>query len=112
MGGTGRHIRARPHDGRVLRRVHVAARAALPHSRRPAPKTQPIRRTSDAVAPLTRKAWAMRRKRTDEVHELERIADTGGSSLTPVVLYVEVWVVCAVAVLVFLALALLAYRLA
>lgn len=54
----------------------------------------------------------MKRKRIDEVHELERIADTGGSSLTPVVLYVEVWVVCAVAVLVFLALALLAYRLA
>jgi hypothetical protein len=54
----------------------------------------------------------MRRKRTDEVHELERIADTGGSSLTPLILNVEVWVVCAIAVIVCLALALLAYRLA
>jgi hypothetical protein len=54
----------------------------------------------------------MRPKRTDEVPELERIADTGGSSLTPLILSVEVWIVCAIAVIVLLALALLAYRLA
>jgi hypothetical protein len=54
----------------------------------------------------------VRRKLTDEMHELERIADTGGSSLTPLILNVEVWVVCAVAVIVLVALALLAYRLA
>jgi hypothetical protein len=54
----------------------------------------------------------MKPKRSDEVHELERIADTGGSSLTPVILGVEVWVVCAIAVIVGIALALLAYRLA
>jgi hypothetical protein len=46
------------------------------------------------------------------VHELERVADTGGSSLTPLILLGEVWVVCAVAVLTLTALALLAYRLA
>jgi hypothetical protein len=47
-----------------------------------------------------------------ELHRLERIADTGGSSETPLILLGEVWVVCAIAVLVLLALALLAYRLA
>jgi hypothetical protein len=46
------------------------------------------------------------------MHELERVADTGGSSLTPLILLGEVWVVCAAAVLVLIALALLAYRLA
>jgi hypothetical protein len=53
----------------------------------------------------------MRRKH-DDARELERIADTGGSSLTPLILGVEVWVVCAIAVIVLIALALLAYRLA
>jgi hypothetical protein len=57
--------------------------------------------TSDERSDLTR-----------EVRELERVADTGGSSLTPLILLGEVWVVCAVAVLVLIALALLAYRLA
>jgi hypothetical protein len=47
-----------------------------------------------------------------EVHELERVADTGGSSATPLILLGEVWVVCAVAVVTLIALALLAYRLA
>ena len=49
---------------------------------------------------------------TREVQELERVADTGGSSLTPQILIGEVWVVCAAAVLVLIAIALLAYRLA
>jgi hypothetical protein len=48
----------------------------------------------------------------EELQQLERIADTGGSSKTPLILLGEVWVVCAIAVLVLLALALLAYRLA
>lgn len=47
-----------------------------------------------------------------KVHELERVADTGADPRTPLILIGEVWVVCAVAVLVLLALALLAYRLA
>ncbi len=47
-----------------------------------------------------------------EAHELERIANAGGSSLTPLILLGEAWVVCAIAVLVLLALAVLAYRLA
>ncbi len=51
------------------------------------------------------------RKRS-EIEELERVADAGGSSKTPLILLGEVWVVTATAVLVFLALALLAYRLA
>jgi hypothetical protein len=61
---------------------------------------------------LDREASSMRAKPTDEVHELERIADAGESPLTPLILGVEVWVVCGVAVIVVIALALLAYRLA
>ena len=45
-------------------------------------------------------------------HELERVAEKGESPVTPLILLGEVWVVCVVAVLVLLALALLAYRLA
>lgn len=48
----------------------------------------------------------------EELRQLERIADTGGSSETPLILLGEVWVVCAIAVLVLPALTLLAYRLA
>ncbi len=48
----------------------------------------------------------------EELRQLERIADTGGSSETPLILLAEVWVVCAIAVVVLVALALLAYRLA
>ena len=48
----------------------------------------------------------------EELRQLKRIADTGGSSETPLILLGEVWVVCAIAALVLLALALLAYRLA
>ena len=48
----------------------------------------------------------------DELHELEEIADTGGSSKTPLIFIGEVWVVCAIAVLARLTLALIAYRLA
>ena len=48
----------------------------------------------------------------EELRRLERIADTGGSSETPLILLGEVWIVCAIAGLVMLALALLAYRLA
>jgi hypothetical protein len=44
--------------------------------------------------------------------ELERVADTDADLRTPLILIGEVWVVCAIAVLVLLALALLAYRLA
>jgi hypothetical protein len=51
-------------------------------------------------------------RKQSNVRELERVADAGGSSKTPLILFGEVWVVSAVAVLVFLALALLAYRLA
>jgi len=48
----------------------------------------------------------------EEVRELEQVAKTGGSSKTPLILLVDAWVVSALAVLVLLALALLAYRLA
>jgi hypothetical protein len=54
----------------------------------------------------------MRSEPKEEVRRLKRIADTGASSETPLILIGEVWVVCAIAVLVLLALALLAYRLA
>jgi hypothetical protein len=55
---------------------------------------------------------AMSSRRGEELHELERTADTGGSSKTPLILLAEAWVVCAIAVIVLLALALLAFRLA
>jgi hypothetical protein len=48
----------------------------------------------------------------EELRRLERIADAGDSSQTPLILLGEVWIVCAIAVLVLLALTLLAYRLA
>ena len=48
----------------------------------------------------------------EELHRLERIADTGASAETPLILLGEVWVVCAIAVLLLLAVALLAYGLA
>jgi hypothetical protein len=48
----------------------------------------------------------------EELHELEQVADTGESATTPLILFAEVWVVCAIAVLVLLALALAAYRMA
>jgi hypothetical protein len=51
-------------------------------------------------------------RKQSNVRELERVADFGGSSKTPLILFGEVWVVTAIAVLFFLALALLAYRLA
>ncbi len=41
----------------------------------------------------------------EELHQLKRIADTGGSSETRLILLGEVWVVCAIAALVLLALA-------
>jgi hypothetical protein len=47
-----------------------------------------------------------------KLHELEHIADVGESDKTPLILLGETWVVAAIVVLVFLALALLAYRLA
>ncbi len=46
------------------------------------------------------------------LHDLEHVADVGESDKTPLILIGEVWVVSAIAVLVLLALALLAYRLA
>jgi hypothetical protein len=54
----------------------------------------------------------MSSKPKEELRRLERIADTGDSPETPLILLGEVWVVCAIAVLVLLALTLLAYRLA
>ena len=49
---------------------------------------------------------------TSEVHHLEHVADEGESAETPLILLGEVWIVCAAAFLVVLALALAAYRLA
>ena len=46
------------------------------------------------------------------LHDAEHVADVGASDKTPLILFGEVWVICAVAVLVFLAIALLAYRVA
>jgi len=48
----------------------------------------------------------------EKLHELEHIADVGESPETPLILLGEVWVVCALVVLVILALSLIAYRLA
>jgi len=47
-----------------------------------------------------------------ELHELERIADDGESSLTPLILIGEMWVACTIAVLALLGITLLAVRLA
>jgi len=46
------------------------------------------------------------------IRELEHVADVGESDKTPLILIGEAWVVMAIAFLVFLALTLLAYRLA
>jgi hypothetical protein len=48
----------------------------------------------------------------EKLRELEHVADVGESGETPFILMGEVWVVCATAVLVLLAIALLAYDLA
>jgi hypothetical protein len=47
-----------------------------------------------------------------KLHELEHVGDVGESDQTPVILFGEVWLVSAVTVLVLVAIALLAYRLA
>jgi hypothetical protein len=47
-----------------------------------------------------------------KLHELEHVADVGESDKTPLILLGEVWFVSAIAVLVLLGVALLAYRLA
>jgi hypothetical protein len=47
-----------------------------------------------------------------KLHELEHVADVGESDETPLILIGEVWLVAAIAVLVLLGVALLAYRLA
>ena len=54
----------------------------------------------------------MSSKLEKELHEAEEIADKGESSATPLILFADVWVVCAIAVVVLLALVLIAYRLA
>jgi hypothetical protein len=54
----------------------------------------------------------MSRGPEEELGELKRVADTGASSRTPLILFGEVWVVCAIAVLVLAALVFVAYRLA
>ena len=46
------------------------------------------------------------------LHELEHVADVGESDKTPLILIADAWVVMAIVFLVFLALTLLAYRLA
>jgi hypothetical protein len=48
----------------------------------------------------------------DKVRQLERVADTGRSPWTPLILIGEVWFVCAIVVLLLLVIALFAYRLA
>ena len=73
---------------------------------------QPIGRTADARQGAFRHRSDMSSEPKEELRQLERIADTGGSSETPLILLAEVWVVCAIAVVVLVALALLAYRLA
>ena len=52
------------------------------------------------------------RELKEELRSLQKTADVGASAETPLILIGEVWVVCAIAVLVLLAVALLAYRLA
>jgi hypothetical protein len=47
-----------------------------------------------------------------KLRQLEHLADVGESDKTPLILLGEAWLVSAIVVLVFLALALLAYRLA
>jgi len=47
-----------------------------------------------------------------KLRELEHVADVGESDETPLILIGEVWFVVAIALVVLLALALLAYRLA
>jgi hypothetical protein len=47
-----------------------------------------------------------------ELHELEHTADVGKSDKTPLILLGGTWIVSAIAVVILLALALLAYRLA
>jgi hypothetical protein len=47
-----------------------------------------------------------------KLRELEQVADVGESAETPLILIGEVWFVVAIALLVMLALALVAYRLA
>jgi hypothetical protein len=47
-----------------------------------------------------------------KLHEVERIGDVGESDKTPLILLGEVWAVSAIAVLVLLAIALFAFRLA
>ena len=49
---------------------------------------------------------------SQKLHELERVADEGESAETPLILIGEVWFVVAIAFVVLLVLALLAYRLA
>ena len=48
----------------------------------------------------------------EEIRELEQVASDGESSLTPAIVYANMFVLCALVALVMLALALLAYRLA
>jgi hypothetical protein len=47
-----------------------------------------------------------------KLHDLEHVADVGESDKTPLILIGEVWIVSAIAVLILLAIALLAFRLA
>ena len=48
----------------------------------------------------------------EELHKLEQVADEGESAETPLILFGEVWVVCAIAAIVLGALTYLGYRLA
>ena len=57
-------------------------------------------------------ATSDRTQMSKSLHELEQVADAGESDKTPLILIGEVWVVVTIALLLFLAFALLAYRLA
>ncbi len=48
----------------------------------------------------------------EKLHELEHIADVGEDERTPLILIGEVWVVCAIVVLVVLLISLFAFHIA
>jgi len=57
-------------------------------------------------------AMSDRVQMSKSLRELEHVADVGESDKTPLILIADAWVVMAIVFLVFLALTLLAYRLA
>jgi hypothetical protein len=71
----------------------------------------PAARSGDDDGFMSRLSEDVERVET-KVHALEHTADVGESAETPLIVLGEVWIVCAAVVLVVLALALIAYRLA